>query len=450
MNLFKTIITVMFTISILVVSNCAYEQTNGNQDSIYEYDGTIRNVSRGSSNYSSRFYNAIVYNDELFFSGDKISADENADKHIIYKFDGNSIKNLNKGTSDYQNYFWSAIVYKDKLYFCGTDSKKSNFYSRWFECHDDEIFNAVYVNDSDYHSKFEGPVVHNDYLYFIGINSESTHSLYRFDGTTVIKVYENIHGLINGTEFNGKLYFEAFSVEGEVVRYKLYQIDGTAVTLVDTTESGQFNYFRNPIISKGILYFKGEDSDSHFYIYALGLDGEVTKLNTVDSDYRSGFEVPVIYNDELYFIGYSLTDYPALFSYDGENLVEHTKDAGISMDFFDSPVVFNNKIYMSGYAISNENSESVSKPGIYTFDGSSFNVVNVGTSKYKSNILHTIVYSDRLYFQGDGEKVMDDFYMIDKDDTIKVVNKGSSGYSRTFTQPFIFNEKLYFQGTIRY
>ena len=112
-------------------------------------------------------------------------------------------------------------------------------------------------------------------------------------------------------------------------------------------------------------------------------------------DYAEYFLEPIVYNGALYFRGEDDSSFLAMYAFDGSSITNVTAETGCTYaESFSNPIIYDGALYFSGY-------DTSSSKTIYAFDGPSIFDVNVGTGcDYDNNFSNPIIYDGSLYFLG--------------------------------------------------
>ena len=220
------------------------------------------------------------------------------------------------------------------------------------------------------------PVNYDGNLIFGVYSSQFITQLAKYNGDTVTVINNpplcqlNLYHDVTYPQtiiFNGKLYFTVVKNDNE---YLLAQYDNDSVTLVTAPKGYTFHPEGSFTVYKGKLYMEyANDSTLHYQLAAF--DGN--SISIIPNPGQIGDIVSpapfVIYKDKLYFYysTHGQYNYPQLASYDGTNITAIPNPPGIDIAA-GKLIVYHDNLYFQG--------DSLSKgSNLMKYDGTSIEVL---------------------------------------------------------------------------
>ena len=370
-----------------------YHAFDGDDGELHAYDGTASTeVADIDETDDSNPADLTVYDPG---SGAKLyySADEGGDREL-HAFDGSSdseVADINtSGDSDPR----ALAVYGSELYYGASDGDDRELHA-YDGSSDSEV--ADINTGSSSSSDPEHLTVYNGELYYSAVIGFSGRELHKYDGSSDQKVAAaNSSGaspsdlIVYNDGSGATLYFLAF--DGS--RTALRQFDGSAVTSFATTNN------------------LGSVAAIDNSINPVGISPSVDKT---------------AYNNALYFQATNGSDGAEIWSFDGSsiNLVKDLNSSrGSKPREF---TVYNGNLYFTADSTSIESNDRE----LWTYDGSSFQRIDVNTSG-SSDPKYLTVYNDgsgaKLYYQAyDGSDT--ELHAYDGASDSEVADINGSGHS---------------------
>lgn len=234
------------------------------------------------------------------------------------------------------------------------------------------------------------------------------------------------------TEYKGKLYFSATSVDDG---FEFYEYDGTEIIQIDDIRPGKNSsapeYFK---VFNDTLYFSANDGQSGVELFRYdGVNDPEVAVDLANGTASSFPRELTIFDDKLYFASSGAV---SAFSTSGEAVESIWTGTSFPSDF----TVLDGKLYF----IANEPVNNMR--AIWQYDGTNTPTILTGTEGVPSNL---VVFKDRLFFafkenDQDGTELFSyDSSMVSLEAIINTAPLNGSFP----TELTVFNGDLYFRAT---
>lgn len=324
---------------------------------------------------------------------------------------------------------------------------------------------------------------YNAELYFVGLDSAGHTKLFKYTGSSIVKVSDITTGADDAprelTVYNGQLYFAAYSAGAD----RLYRTDGSTVTRFSAggrypkdlfvsddsllfaayNAQAQAKIFRydgtninqfSKIFSEGHIADISPFYDLHFckvgptLFFAAKNQAGLTKLynydhgdafNLLSNTFDGNDDAPAwltSFSDGLYFTALNASGYRKLFSYKA-GVIEQLADFNNGEnDWVEELLVYDNTLYLRA-----PNADGFYK--LFKFDGTSFTQVS-DINSGDDNPAALIVYRNELFFSAMAPDLYTRIFKYDLNQVVQVSHINTDGDS--FSDPAVFDDTLVFVG----
>ncbi|WP_232536114.1 hypothetical protein [Lacipirellula parvula] len=291
------------------------------------------------------------------------------------------------------------------------------------------------------------PIVFQDSLYFTSWNGFSGYELFKFDGSSATMVADIYPGEIGSApdgmlEYQGKLLFSALDPSGR----SMYSYDGLTLTPIRGASPVE-NWFNFSGIRFGgrLLVTAQGDASTGVELYEYN-DDSITLVDDVwpgngSSEPRSFLELngKVVFAATYGVSGDGQFEY-GLFDYDGVSVEQVPHDAGLSWSGANWPTEFNNNVYFTA-----DGGPSVGFE-LFKYDGNVVTLVaDIASGFQSSNPSDFTVFDGNLFFTASRSDVGSELFMFDGQTVslVKDIRTGRQGSMPSFL--FEFDGELYFK-----
>jgi hypothetical protein len=204
----------------------------------------------------------------------------------------------------------------------------------------------------------------------------------------------------NAIVYNNDLYwFYASTISNQSY---LLQYDGTDNPTLITNPTDETPYGGGvegfPIVCNDTLFFQYYEGTANSNILAKFGGSSISLVPNPDASTYGFWNVPVVYNNNLYIFYLALDGYHHLAEYEAAgdtlkvypNPVENTDATG---NYWDQPIVYGNNLYFQYYFFSNGNSQ------LGYFDGTALHLIANPTSPALDYAALPFIFNNVLYFQ---------------------------------------------------
>ena len=289
-------------------------------------------------------------------------------------------------------------------------------------------------------------VVYNGKLYFSGNDGSSGDELYSYDGSSFTRVSDINSGSSSSspkhfTAYNDKLYFFASAAYGS----ELYVYDGSSVSLVQDLASGTTGGV-NPMAGMAVynnkLYFQGYTSGTGYELYSYDGANIALVKDIISGGVGSNPAIFTLFDNKLFFRASDGTIGSELFYYDGSDVTGIDVISGTSGSDPYGLAVMNDTLYFEGY-------NSTYDWELWGYDAvKGARLIKDIYSGGGSHPHHLTVFDNKLYFQAsDGSGTGaggNELWYYDGNDAARVADiyTGRSGsYPEYF---FATTKRIYF------